>query len=190
MDAIAAIRTRRSFRVFEDRPVERALIEAVIADAAHAPFTPLSRDGAWLFAVVNGRERVAGYGDLALSYARAHRPQRIGYEWTERPDFSVFHGAPCAVIIAGREAVHVALEECTRAGQIFEIAAHARGLGSCWIGSPMLWLDSTEGRKELGLNDGWRPYAAFALGHPSHDRLVAIPRAVRPPVQTLWIGAD
>lgn len=190
MDAITAIRTRRAVRAFEDRVVDRELVEAIIDDAAHAPFTPLAKDGAWLFLVLSGRERVAEYGLRALAYARAHRPQASGYEWTERSEFSVFHGAPCVVIIAGREAMRVALEECTRAGQIFEIAAHARGLGSCWVGSPMLWLADPAVRGELGIPDGWRPYAAFALGHPAHERVAATPKAQRPPVQTLWVNAD
>ena len=186
MDAIEAIRSRRSIRAFADRAVDRALLAELIADAAHAPFTPAAKDGAWRFTVILGREPLAAMGERALAYARAHRPQLAGYEWTERPGFSVFHDAPAAVVIAGREALPatLALEECTRAGQLLDIAATARGLGACWVGAPMLWLRDPATRAELGIPAGWLPHAAFALGWPG-DRQG--PRAPRPPVELDWV---
>jgi nitroreductase len=45
------------------------------------------------------------------------------------------------------------------------LSAHARGLGSCWVGAPMLWLRSPETRKELGIAEAFEPFAAFALGY-------------------------
>jgi nitroreductase len=186
MDAIAAIRSRRSVRAFRAAAPDHAVVEALIADAAHAPFTPIAKTGAWRFTVILGRERLEDYGERALAFARAHRPQLAGYEWTERPGFSVFHGAPAAIVISGREALPVALEECTRAGQLLDIAATARGLGVCWIGSPMLWLRDPATRAELSIPEGWLPYAAFALGEP--DVAADAPRAERPPLEIDWIG--
>ena len=185
MDAIVAIRSRRSVRAFADRPVARELITELIADATHAPFTPIAKDGAWRFTVIEDRERIAAYGTRALDYARAHRPQLKGYEWTERPGFSVFHGAPVVIVIAGREALPVALEECTRAGQLLDIAANARGLGICWVGAPDLWLRDSAVRQELGIPEGWRPYATFAMGHPVDGP--APPPAGRPPLLIDWL---
>lgn len=184
MDAIHAIRTRRSVRAFRDEPVARALFEELIVDASQAPFTPIAKDGAWRFTVVLGRERLAEMGERALAYARSHRPQLAGYEWTETPAFSVFHGAPAAIVVSGREALPVALEECTRAGQLLDVAAHARGLGACWVGSPMLWLRDSLTRSELGIPSGWMPYAAFAIGWPAAKQA---PGATRPPAAIDWI---
>lgn len=185
MDAITAIRTRRSVRAFADRPVPRDLIAELIADAGHAPFTPIASEGAWRFTVVAGPERIAAYGARALDYARAHRPQLRGYEWTEREGFSVFHGAPVVVIIAGREALPVALEECTRAGQLLDVAGTARGLGVCWVGASDLWLRDPATREELGIPEGWRPYATFALGYQA--KRPAPPRPKRPPLVIDWL---
>ena len=184
MDAIVAIRTRRSVRSFADRAVPRDLIAELIADAAHAPFTPIAKDGAWCFTVIEGRARIADYGARALEYARANRPQLRGYEWTERAGFSVFHGAPVVIIIAGREALPVALEECTRAGQLLDIAGNARGLGLCWVGAPDLWLRDSAVREELGVPEGWRPYTTFAVGYAAEG--VAAARAERPPLLIDW----
>ena len=187
MDAIAAIRTRRSVRAFLDTPLDRATVEALLGDAASAPFTPIAQSGAWHFTVIFGHERLAGMGARALAFARDNRPQLLGYEWTDRPGFSVFHGAPVAVVISGRLDLPVALEECTRSGQLLDIAANARGVGACWIGSPMLWLRDPATCAELGVPEGWMPYACFALGRPDLDAATP-PRAQRPPLDIAWIG--
>ena len=186
MDAIAAIRTRRSVRAFLNEPLDHAAIRDLIDDASHAPFTPIAQSGAWHFTVILGRERLAAMGATALAFARDNRPQLRGYEWTERPGFSVFHGAPAAVVIAGRLGLPVALEECTRAGQLLDIAANARGVGACWVGSPMLWLREPAARAELGIPEGWLPYACFALGWPDEDA-PRLPPAPRPPLDIAWI---
>ena len=102
-------------------------------------------------------------------------------------NISVFHGAPAAVIISGRLGLPVALEECTRAGQLLDIAANARGVGACWIGSPMLWLHEPATRAELGVPEGWMPYACFALGWPDFDA-IAPPPPQRPPLEIDWTG--
>lgn len=169
MDAIEAVRTRRSIREYQDREVDRDVIEALIIDAAHAPWTPLSLPDPWIFSVIEGREKIAGYGERALAYAREHRPERRGFEWTERPGFSVFHQAPVLILISGRADYALALEECTRAAQILAITAHARGLGSCWVGAPNLWLDDPETQAELGIPEGFKPFAAITLGYAARE---------------------
>jgi nitroreductase len=184
MDAIAAIRSRRSTRAFEDRPLDRQLVTALIEDATHAPFTPIAKRGAWLFTVIEGRDKLAEVGERALDFARANRPQLAGYEWTERSDFSVFHGAPVAIVISGRHELPVALEECTRAGQILDIAANARGVGICWVGAPMMWLRDDAARNELQIPDGWVPYAAFALGYAAAGQPPSTTE--RPPLDIRW----
>lgn len=187
MDAIEAIRGRRSVRAFLPHAVEQPVIAAIIADAAHAPWTPISAPEPWVFNVIEGRDRIADCGVRALAYAREHRPQVAGYGWADDPAFSVFHGAPAVVIISGKTTNPLALEECTRAGQLLAISAHARGVGACWVGSPNLWLRDINVRAELLVPEGFTPHAAFALGYAASipDR----PAALSPP-RTTWLGDD
>lgn len=175
MDAIEAIRGRRSIRRYLPRLVERRLIEAVIADACCAPWTPASPPDPWVFNVVEGRERVAGYGERALRHVLERRRGAPGYDWAEKPGFSVFHGAPALVIVSGKAGHPLALEECTRAGQIFVLSAHARGLGTCWVGASDLWLKEAPVRAELAIPEGYEPQATFTLGYAA-----AVPPPPRP----------
>lgn len=180
MDTIAAIHGRRSVRSYDSRPVERDLIESVILDAAQAP--PPFRDSGPLvaFNVIEGVARIAAYGERAMDHARRHRPGAGHWDWIDRPGFKIFWDAPALVIISGP------MGDCHRAGQNFMLSAHARGLGTSWVGSPMLWLSTPEVRAELAIPSDLMPVAALCLGHPA-----AVPEAVpRQPPRIIWVAEN
>ena len=62
------------------------------------------------------------------------------------------------------------------------IAAHARGLGTCWVGSPLLWLNDAEVKTELAIPPDHTSYAAFTLGHPN----TTPPASRREPPTIMW----
>jgi nitroreductase len=176
VDVIEAIHTRRSIRSYLPRPVERRLIEDVILDAAQAP-PPFSGQMPWTFNVVEGVERISGYGDEALQYVRDNHPDEPGWEWTDRPGFQVFWGAPALIIISGR------IEDCCRAGQNLMLSAHARGLGTCWVGSPMLWLRTASAKARLEIPPELEPVSALCLGYPT--AILEAPPRKRPSI--VWV---
>ena len=165
MDTIVAIHTRRSIRSYEDRPVERDVIADILWDAAKAPTTQISE--AQLFTVIEGKKRIAAFGDSAIEYARANRTPGPGYDWLDRPEFSVFHGAPAVVVISAPGGNSQSLGDCTRSGQNLALSAHARGLATCWVGAPLLWLRTAAVKDALKIPSGYEPFAVFALGYPS-----------------------
>jgi nitroreductase len=107
MDVIEAIHTRRSVRSFQQRPVERALIESIIADAAQAP-PPFRGQVPWTFHVVQGADRIAGYDARAMQHARENQP---GASWLARPGFKIFWDAPVLIIIWAPRTI--ASEDCS-----------------------------------------------------------------------------
>ena len=174
MDTVTAIHKRRSIRDYEKQAVEREIIADILWDAAQAPTTPVS--GPFLFHVIEGVARIADFGEHAKQYAREHRPDAVGYSWADRSDFKVFLDAPVVIVISGGHADNSqSIPDGNRAGQNLMLSAHARGLGSSWVGAPLLWLRSPETRKELGIAEAFEPFAAFTLGYaasvpPSHSR--------------------
>jgi nitroreductase len=168
MDTIESIHARRSIRDYQPRGVPRATIEAILLDAAQAPTPPPSGKAPFAFIVIEGAARVAEFGALALAYARDHRKPGPAYDWVDRPGFSVFFNAPVAIVICGFDNGHEqALQDCGRAGQNLMLSAHARGLGTCWVGSPMQWLRDPDTQASLGVPASYIPHAAFALGYPT-----------------------
>jgi nitroreductase len=90
-------------------------------------------------------------------------------------DFKVFLDAPVVIVISGHADNSASVQDCNRAGQNLLLSTHARGLGGCWVGAPMLWLSSLETRKELGIAEAFEPFVAITLGYatsvpPSRSR--------------------
>ena len=176
MDTIEAIRTRRSIRSFRSDPVERSVITEIISDAAHAP-PPFSGGVPWTFSVLEGAARIAELGDEALRHAKAHHPDGPGYNWVDRPGFKVFWNAPVVIVISGP------VSDCCRAGQNLMLSAHARGLGTCWVGAPLLWLGTKEGKAAFGIPEGLEAGAVLCLGYS--EIVPPAPAAAEPKINWL-----
>ena len=167
MDVVEAMHSWRSIRAYRPEPLDRAVIEDLLWHAVQVSTPSFSGDAPWAFAVLEGVERIEAFGARAMAYARDHRPPGAeGWAWTERPDFRVFWGAPAVVLICARSGNSQTPFDCCRAGQNLMLAAHARGLGSCWVGAPLPWLQSPGVAEELALPDGYVPVVAMLLGHP------------------------
>ena len=98
------------------------------------------------------------------------------------PDFEIFWGAPAALLLCARHGHPEAALDCCRAGQNLALLAHARGWGSCWIGSPLPWLASGEGRHAMAVPAGFDVAAVLALGVPE----AAVPGRSAPPPEIVW----
>ncbi|HEY7193238.1 MAG TPA: nitroreductase family protein [Gemmatimonadales bacterium] len=176
MDVIEAIHSRRSIRAYTTQPVDRELIEDLIWDAAQAP-PPRRGQVPWTFNVIRGAKHIANYGREAKQYAKENRPDEPGWDWAGDPEFEVFWGAPALIVISGR------VEDCCRAGENLILSAHARGLGTCWVGSPLLWLRTEGAKAKLRIPPNLSPGAALCLGYPATIPEVGLRE--RPPI--FWV---
>ena len=168
MDAIDAIHTRRSIRDYKALAVARGLIEEILWDATQAPRPPVSAATPFFFVVIEGLDRVAECGVRALQYARDHRGRGPGNDWVDKPGFSVFFNAPAVIVICGfNDAQAQTVQDCNRAGQNLMLSAQARGLGTCWVGSPLQWLRDPATREELDIPGSHDVFAVFTLGYPA-----------------------
>jgi len=169
MNVIEAIHGRRSIRSYRPDPIDRAVLEDIVWAAAQAPTPPVSGDMPWDFCVFEGIDRIDDYGVRAKRYAKEHQPPGRPWTWADRPDFRVFWGAPALLLICSSSKNPEALFDCCRAGQNVLLAAHHHGLGSCWVGAPMPWLQSQGVVQELGLPEGSEPAVAIVLGYAAES---------------------
>lgn len=168
MDLHEAIRTRRSVRSYEDRPVAHELLAKVIEEAVWAPSGVNMQP--WTFVIVEGREALAACSAAAKAQlaAEALRRPDLGplRGMLEAPDFNMFYDAPALVVICATTPDEMAMKDCCLAAQTLMLAARGAGLGTCWIGFAEQWLASPDGMRRLGIPVGARPVAPIIIGYP------------------------
>ncbi|CAN5660060.1 nitroreductase [soil metagenome] len=142
MELQQAIYGRRSIRDFRAEPISREVIEELLTDAVQAP-NSINRQ-TWSFAVVRGRERLARYSRLALASLPLQHVEPKMAQLVASPGFNIFYNAPMLVVVCATVPDPMVRHDCTLAAATLMLAAHGKGLGSCWIGFAEDWLSRPE----------------------------------------------
>jgi nitroreductase len=169
------LRTRRSIRHFQDRPVEKEKIRRLIEVARYAPTGANQQPVEWL--VLSDRSHLRGLSGLAVDWIRevikdpqalAARPYLSGLVsgWEAGQD-SVLRSAPVLVIAsAPKEAIN-GLVDLTLALSYLELLAPTIGLGTCWAGILQGALRASPSvRAAVGIPEGHPHYYGMMLGYP------------------------
>lgn len=168
MNVLDAIHGRRAVRDYLDEPVGRDLISAVLDAAVWAP-SGMSRQP-WCFYVVEDRAALARCSTKAkalMLQLAATRPELAAVRGLlENAEFNIFYNAPALIIVCATEPDEMATKDCCLAAQSLMLAAHAHGLGTCWIGFSEAWLNTPEAKAQLGVPEGVRPVAPIIIGRP------------------------
>lgn len=183
-DILELIHTRRSIRRYEARPVPAELIEQILEAAIRAPSAHNRQP--WRFVVVEGeaaKQRLAAAMGERLRNDLA--ADGLPPEFIERDagrSYSRISAAPLLVVLCltmadmddysderrSRNEAIMAAQSVAMAGQNLMLAAHALGLGSCWLCGP-LFCPATV-RRALGLPDDWQPQGLVTLGYPAQKK--------------------
>jgi len=149
MDVFEAIRTRRSIRSYEKRPVEKEKLLKVLEAARLSPSATNSQP--WSFIVVTDPEVKES---LRSAYDR---------DW--------FISAPVIIVACAfpekawvrRDGEEFWKVDISIAMQDLILAAWAEGLGTCWIGA----FREEEAKRVLGIPENVRVVAMTPLGYPA-----------------------
>ena len=155
-EALRSILTRRSVRSYTAERVTDEELEAVLQAGLYAP---------------------CGMGSQKVYFA-AVRDKAVRDQLSEmnrailgRED-DPYYGAPAIVVVLADPERYTWVEDGACALTAMMEAAHAVGLGSCWIHRARQMFDSPEGKallKEWGLPEGLRGVGTMALGHPAQE---------------------
>jgi len=152
LDTYEAILTRRSIRRFEDQPVTREQLEKLLEAARWAPTAGNLQP--WVFVVVTAADARAALAAAAFGQRFvAEAPAVIGVA-AAPPEDSPYG-------LRGRELY--CLQDTAAAVQNVLLAAHAMGLGACWVGA----FDDGAVAQALELRKGERPVALVPVGVPA-----------------------
>lgn len=184
LDTAARLLTgRRSIRRYAATPVPAALVDELIRCATAAPSAHNRQP--WRFAVIDAAEAKSRLARAMGERLRADRLADGDAPAAVDADVARSHaritGAPVVVVVAltmadmdaypdarRREAEHrMAVQSTAMAVQNLLVAAHAAGLGACWMCAPLFCPDTV--RASASLPDDWEPQALVTLGVPDGD---------------------
>lgn len=153
-DIIKAVEERRSVRAYEDRPVPRELIEQVVDAGLWAP-SGMGRQSPIIVAVTDKALRDR------LSAANAAVMGGNG---------DPFYGAPVVLVVLAPRDVPTHVYDGSLVMGSMMLAAHALGLGSCWIHRAKEVFDEPAFKQvlaDLGVEGDYEGIGNCILGWPA-----------------------
>lgn len=153
MDAIEAIKTRRSIRRFKDKQVTEQEIKEILAAGMQAPSAV--NEQPWQFVVIRDRAILEKIPSI-------------------HPYASMAKDSSAAILVCGdmnfEKIKGFWVEDCSAAVENMLLAAHALGLGAVWCG-----IYPNEERmfpfsKMFELPSHIIPFALLPIGHPAEEK--------------------
>lgn len=180
MDLHQFLRSRRSIRRFKSDPVPDSVIENILTTATFAPSAHNRQP--WRFCVVTDLSVKQKLADaMAIEFERDlendQLPQTEIQKRTKRSRERMT-AAPVLVILCldmsemdvysdkkrKQAEFRMAMQSVANAGMQLMLAAHAEGLGSVWVCSPLFVQETIQ--SVLNLPKTWEPQAMFFVGYP------------------------
>ncbi|MDO5392817.1 MAG: nitroreductase [Eubacteriales bacterium] len=157
------MKTRRSIRGYKPDMVPQDVIERIVEAGTYAA-SGMNRQPAIILAVTDKamRDRLSGMNARIMG-----------------TDTDPFYGAPVVLVVLADKTVPTYLYDGSLVMGNLMNAAHAEGLGSCWIHRAKEEFASAEGKeilKSLGIEGEYEGIGHCVLGYPSAEEPEAKPR--------------
>ena len=153
MDAMDVILTRRSIRKYTDKPLPDGLIKELLEAAVSAPSA--GNQQPWHFVILDDKTLF----DQILTF---------------HPHAKMLKETQKAILVCGDLSLEKFkgywLLDCAAATQNILLAAHAKGVGSCWLGIYPREDRMTQMKKLLGMPDHAIPFSLIPLGYPAEEK--------------------
>ena len=147
-----SIYRRVSVRKYQDRPVEREKLEAILRAAMQAPSA--GNQQPWEFWVVTEKGIIEKLSKVS-------------------PYAGCTNGAPAVIVAAYREDCMLpeyAQIDLSIAMENLWLEADAQGLGGVWLGIAPIEARMAAVEAIVGLPEGLRAFATFPVGYPAEQR--------------------
>ncbi len=183
-DFLEIIRTRRSIRRYEPRAVPRELIDRLLDAAIRAPSAHNRQP--WRFVVIESdatkRQLAEAMGEQLRRDLAADGAPPDFIERDAGRSHARITSAPLLILICAttsdmdyypdeqrrsNEAL-MAAQSTAMAGQNLLLAAHALGLGACWLCAPLFCPAVV--RETLALPDDWQPQGLITIGYAAEEK--------------------
>ena len=167
---------RRSVRSFDpDRKVADNDLMTILKAGAYAPSAMNAQ--AWHFTAVSDAAKLSALNEAVKAEMGASDIER-NIARSKDETYNFYYHAPLLVIVSVSDKAYYPREDAACALENMFLAAHAVGLGSCWINQ--LGGDNCEKLRDLlteaGVPAGHRVYGCCALGYAAGEPAPRKPR--------------
>ncbi|MBR2843454.1 MAG: nitroreductase [Lachnospiraceae bacterium] len=197
MDALEAIKTRRSTRKFKEDMPPRELLDKIIEAGRYAPSGHNSQT-THLIVITDKKihEEITAVVKDALSKMEAgpdtYVSLKYAIEASKKDGYTFFYQAPVLIVAANKKGYGNALADTGCVLENMMIAANALDLGSCWINN-LHWLDENEQVREYlyqyGLEKDETITGGLAVGYAFNGLPERTPLE-RKGNPVTWVGSD
>ena len=151
-ETLNALLTRRSCRSYKPDPIPQEVLDRILTAGTYAP-TAMGKQSPIILAVTNKQMR----DKLSAMNAAVMGSQN-----------DPFYGAPVVLVVLADKSVGPYLYDGSLVMGNLMLAAHAEGLGSCWIHRAKEEFESEEGKqilKDLGITGDYEGIGHCILGY-------------------------
>lgn len=167
------LKSRRSIRNYLDKLVPRETIKEILEVAKYSPSGLNAQPVKWL--IVYDKSDVKRYASMTIDWLMSIKDDPT---WLNRLPVNTYLSVwETGFDIITFNAPHFVMayaeprweEECKMALTFFDLTAHVRGLGACWMGVLNLAANLWEPMKtDLALPVGTKPLGAMIFGYPKY----------------------
>ena len=153
MDALQNMMSRKSVKKYQSDPVPKELLDKIIAAGLQAP-SGLNKQAPIILAVTNKeiRDKLSADNMKKDPFHRA----------------DPFYGAPVVLVVLADKSAHTYLYDGSLVMENLMLAAHALGLGACWIHRAKETFDLPEWKaflKTLGIEGEYEGIGNCVIGY-------------------------
>jgi len=178
------IHTRRSIRRYSQDVIPANVVDQLLNAALWAPSAHNRQP--WRFVVIAGEQTryrlAAAMGDQLRRDLAADGRSPEFIERDAGRSYMRLTSAPLLILLSltmadmdvypderrARNEAIMAAQSTAMAGQNIMLAAHALGLGACWVCAPLFCPDVV--RETLALPADWQPQGLITLGYPAEEK--------------------
>lgn len=171
MQAMEAMLTRKSVKSYKSDPVPKELIEQIIEAGLNAP-SGLNKQSAIILAVADKqvRDELSKLNSLKDPFFRS----------------DPFYGAPVVLVVLADKSVPTHVYDGSLVMENLQLAAHALGLGACWIHRAKETFELPEGKailQKFGIEGEYEGIGNCVIGYTD----VESPKKPRKENRVYWI---
>lgn len=184
LDFFDLVRSRRSIRRYDARPVPATIVDQLLAAAVWAPSAHNRQP--WRFVVIDSeatkRRLATAMGERLRRDLAADGLAPDAIDRDAGRSYARLTAAPLLILVCltladmdvypdERRAANerlMAAQSAAMAGQNLLLAAHALGVGACWLCAPLFCPDVVG--QTLDLPADWQPQGLITLGYPAETK--------------------